>query len=122
MLFTGRGRPIALTRPAPPLPATMGGNRPPIIDLDQLERDATPWVVSYHHRLTAERKPPLAQLPPQARMRRLTVGDASATQTSPWCRRLRRPPTSPLIQHLQICPPHLHAYSTQTPLSARHTD
>src|SRR5260370_12445609 len=94
MLFTGRGRPIALTRPAPPLPATMGGNRTPIIDLDQLERDATPWVVSYHHRLTAERKPPLAQLPPQARLRRLTVGEAAAIQTFPCDMQWSGPPTA----------------------------
>jgi DNA (cytosine-5)-methyltransferase 1 len=89
MLFNGQGRPIDLNRPAPTLPATMGGNRTPIIDLDQLERNATPWVVSYHHRLIAEREPPLAQLPPQARLRRLTVEEAAAIQTFPadmqWC-------------------------------------
>jgi DNA (cytosine-5)-methyltransferase 1 len=89
MLFNGQGRPVDVNRPAPTLPATMGGNRTPIIDVDQLERDATPWVVSYHHGLTAERRPPLAQLPPQARLRRLTVEEAAAIQTFPadmqWC-------------------------------------
>jgi DNA (cytosine-5)-methyltransferase 1 len=83
MLFNGQGRPVDLNRPAPTLPATMGGNRTPIIDLDQLERNATPWVVGYHRRLTAERKPPLPQLPPQARLRRLTVEEAAAIQTFP---------------------------------------
>jgi DNA (cytosine-5)-methyltransferase 1 len=83
MLFNGQGRPIDLNRPAPTLPATMGGNRTPIIDLDQLERNATPWVVSYHHRLFTERKPPLAQLPSQARLRRLTIEEAAAIQTFP---------------------------------------
>jgi DNA (cytosine-5)-methyltransferase 1 len=83
MLFNGQGRPIDVNRPAPTLPATMGGNRTPIIDLDQLEHGATPWVVGYHHRLTAGREPPLAQLPPQARLRRLTVEEAAAIQTFP---------------------------------------
>jgi DNA (cytosine-5)-methyltransferase 1 len=89
MLFNGQGRPVDLTRPAPTLPATMGGNRTPIIDLDQLEHGAAPWVVGYHHRLTVEHKPPLAELPPRARMRRLTVEEAAAIQTfpadMPWC-------------------------------------
>ena len=89
MLFNGQGRPIDLNRPAPTLPATMGGNRTPIIDLDQLEHGATPWVVGYHHRLMHERKPPLGGLPPDARLRRLTVEEAAAIQTFPadmqWC-------------------------------------
>ncbi len=89
MLFNGQGRPVDLNRPAPTLPATMGGNRTPIIDLDQLEHGQVPWVVGYHHRLVAERKPPLSELPPQARLRRLTVEEAAAIQTFPrdmqWC-------------------------------------
>jgi DNA (cytosine-5)-methyltransferase 1 len=89
MLFNGQGRPVDLRRPAPTLPASMGGNRTPIIDLDQLERGATPWVVGYHHRLMHERKPPLRELPPEARLRRLTVEEAAAVQTFPndmaWC-------------------------------------
>jgi DNA (cytosine-5)-methyltransferase 1 len=89
MLFNGQGRPVDLNRPAPTLPATMGGNRTPIIDLDQLEHGATPWVVGYHKRLWAERKPPIPHLPPEARMRRLTVEEAAAIQTFPsdmdWC-------------------------------------
>lgn len=89
MLFNGQGRPIDLNRPAPTLPASMGGNRTPIIDLDQLEHGSVPWVVGYHHRLMSERQPPLAELPPDARLRRLTVEEAAAIQTFPrdlqWC-------------------------------------
>jgi len=89
MLFNGQGRPIDLNRPAPTLPATMGGNRTPIIDLDQLERGQAPWVVGYHRRLFTERKPPMPHLPPEARLRRLTVEEAAAIQTFPsdmdWC-------------------------------------
>jgi DNA (cytosine-5)-methyltransferase 1 len=89
MLFNGQGRPVDLNRPAPTLPATMGGNRTPIIDLDQLEHGQAPWVVGYHQRLFVERKPPLPLLPAEARMRRLTVVEAAAIQTFPsdmdWC-------------------------------------
>jgi DNA (cytosine-5)-methyltransferase 1 len=89
MLFNGQGRPVDLRRPAPTLPASMGGNRTPIIDVDQLEHGATPWVVGYHHRLMHERKPPLRALPPDARLRRLTLEEAAAIQTFPndmhWC-------------------------------------
>jgi DNA (cytosine-5)-methyltransferase 1 len=89
MLFNGQGRPIDLNRPAPTLPATMGGNRTPIIDLDQLENGGVPWVVGYHHRLMHERRPPLGELPLDARLRRLTVEEAAAIQTFPcdmqWC-------------------------------------
>ncbi|HTU75309.1 MAG TPA: DNA cytosine methyltransferase [Trebonia sp.] len=89
MLFNGQGRPIDLDRPAPTLPASMGGNRTPIIDLDQLTSGARPWVVGYHHRLVHERKPPLTELPAEARLRRLTVEEAAAIQTFPsdmhWC-------------------------------------
>jgi DNA (cytosine-5)-methyltransferase 1 len=89
MLFNGQGRPVDLNRPAPTLPATMGGNRTPIIDLDQLERGKTPWVVGYHHLLWVDRKPPISHPPPEARMRRLTVDEAAAIQAFPtdmdWC-------------------------------------
>jgi DNA (cytosine-5)-methyltransferase 1 len=89
MLFNGQGRPVDLNRPAPTLPATMGGNRTPIIDLDQLEHGAVPWVVGYHRRLFTERLAPLPSLPSSARLRRLTVEEAAAIQTFPsdmqWC-------------------------------------
>jgi DNA (cytosine-5)-methyltransferase 1 len=82
MLFNGQGRPVDLNRPAPTLPATMGGNRTPIIDLSQLEQGADPWVVGYHRHLMAGGAP-LAMLPPEARLRRLTVEEAAAIQTFP---------------------------------------
>ena len=42
MLFNGQGRPLNLDAPAPTLPATMGGNRTPIIDQEQLENGGEP--------------------------------------------------------------------------------
>jgi DNA (cytosine-5)-methyltransferase 1 len=81
MLFNGQGRPLNLDAPAPTLPATMGGNRTPIIDQEQLDNGTDPWVVDYHHRLWHERKKPLQRVP--ARLRRLTVEEAAAIQTFP---------------------------------------
>jgi DNA (cytosine-5)-methyltransferase 1 len=83
MLFNGQGRPMDLDRPAPTLPASMGGNRTPIVDIDQLEHSATPWVVSYHDRVVNQALPPLEQLPAEARLRRLSVEEAAAIQTFP---------------------------------------
>jgi len=81
MLFNGQGRPLNLDAPAPTLPASMGGNRTPIIDQDELENGSDPWVVEYHHRLWTERKKPLRRVPES--LRRLTVEEAAAIQTFP---------------------------------------
>lgn len=81
MLFNGQGRPLNLDVPAPTLPASMGGNRTPIIDQEQLDGAGEPWVVEYHRRLWTERKPPLRRVP--VRLRRLTVEEAAAIQTFP---------------------------------------
>jgi DNA (cytosine-5)-methyltransferase 1 len=105
MLFNGQGRPIDLERPAPTLPASMGGNRTPIIDLDQLEHGRAPWVVGYHHRLMHERKPPLSELPPDARLRRLTVEEAAAIQTFPSDMHWRGPQTARFRQVGNAVPP-----------------
>ncbi len=80
MLFNGKGRPISLDRPAPTLPASMGGNRTPIIDQYQLENGGPNWIESYHRRLT-EGRPSVKRVP--SRMRRLTVEEAAALQTFP---------------------------------------
>lgn len=81
LLFNGKGRALNLDAPAPTLPATMGGNRTPIIDQLELEgRAKENWVVGYHRRLTAGRKP-VSRVP--RRMRRLTVEEAAALQTFP---------------------------------------
>jgi DNA (cytosine-5)-methyltransferase 1 len=81
MLFNGQGRPLSLDAPAPTLPASMGGNRTPIIDQEQLDSDVPAWVVDYHHRLWVDGKPPLQRVP--TRLRRLTVEEAAAIQTFP---------------------------------------
>jgi DNA (cytosine-5)-methyltransferase 1 len=81
LLFNGKGRALNLDAPAPTLPATMGGNRTPIIDQRQLEGQAEEnWVVGYHRRLMAGRGP-VSRVP--KRMRRLTVEEAAVLQTFP---------------------------------------
>lgn len=80
MLFNGAGRPMDLDRPAPTLPASMGGNRTPIIDQEQLDDGAEPWVVAYHQYLW-DGGDPLPEVP--SRLRRLTVEEAAAIQTFP---------------------------------------
>lgn len=80
LLFNGSGRPLDLNGPAKTIPASMGGNATPIIDQEELEQGAEPWVVSYHRRLQ-EGKPPLKQAP--SRLRRITVQEAAALQSFP---------------------------------------
>jgi len=80
MLFNGQGRPLDLDRPAPTLPASMGGNRTPIVDQEQLKSGAEPWVVEYHAHLLGGGSPRKVAPP---RLRRLTVEEAAAIQTFP---------------------------------------
>lgn len=81
MLFNGQGRPLNLDGPAITLPATMGGNRTPIIDQLQLDHGGEHWIIGYHKRLWDERKKALRKVP--ARLRRLSVQEAAALQTFP---------------------------------------
>ena len=83
MLFNGQGRAMNLDRPAPTLPASMGGNRTPIVDEGQLRHNAEPWIEEYHRRLFHERGPALSELPGHANLRRLTVEEAAVLQTFP---------------------------------------
>lgn len=82
MLFNGQGRPLNLDRPATTLPASMGGNRTPIIDEAALYDRAEPWITGYHQHLTGGGAP-YDELPPDAPLRRLTTTEAAALQTFP---------------------------------------
>lgn len=82
MLFNGQGRVINLDKPSQTLPASMGGNRTPIVDVDQLDGGKA-WVENYHRRLFYENQEPLSEVPDTARMRRLTVEEAAVLQTFP---------------------------------------
>lgn len=78
MLFNGLGRPMDLDRPAPTLPASMGGNKTPIVDQESLERGIKSWVVQYHAHLS-KGGVPFTEAP--SRLRRLTVRECARLQT-----------------------------------------
>lgn len=82
MLFNGQGRPLDPAGYASTLPASMGGNRTPIIDEGQLYGAEDAWVEKYHAHLLRGGKPKAGQLAP-SRLRRLTIDEAAAIQTFP---------------------------------------
>jgi DNA (cytosine-5)-methyltransferase 1 len=104
MLFNGAGRPMDLDRPAPTLPASMGGNKTPIIDQDQLDAGADPWVVRYHAHLW-NGGTPWTRVPP--RLRRITVEEAAAIQTFPAGMRWAGPQSARYRQIGNAVPPEL---------------
>lgn len=82
MLFNGRGRPIDIDGYAATLPASMGGNRTPIIDTlclgDPMNEN---WCIKYHQMLRNNGFPLQGEAP--ARLRRLTIAEASRLMTFP---------------------------------------
>lgn len=81
MLFNGAGRPIDADGYSNTLPASMGGNRTPIIDEEQIFNNADSWVESYHNALIEGRNP--AEFVPPRHLRRITVEEAARIQTFP---------------------------------------
>lgn len=82
MIFNGLGRPIKIDGYCATLPASMGGNKTPIIDEKELYENASPWVVAYHKRIMED--PSKAEfLPAPFFLRRLTVEEAAVIQTFP---------------------------------------
>lgn len=82
MMFNGQGRPLNLDGHSTTLPASMGGNRTPIIDDESLYEGHSPWVEEYHAHLMEGGKPIDWKTVP-SRLRRLTVDEAIAIQTFP---------------------------------------
>jgi len=82
MLFNGLGRPIQIDGYANTLPASMGGNKTPIIDEEELYNNKEGWVQNYHSRLLKGEKPMKYQIAPK-RLRRITVKEAALLQTFP---------------------------------------
>lgn len=80
MLFNGWGRPIRLEGAANTLPASMGGNRTPILDELELREGKKPWIIQYHRRLM-KGGDPVKKAP--ARLRRLSVTECARLQTFP---------------------------------------
>ena len=81
MLFNGQGRPLNPDAWSSTLPASMGGNRTPIIDEDHLYDGAESWVEHYHASLMRGAMPNFKEAP--SRLRRLTIDEAAILQTFP---------------------------------------
>ncbi|MGI9212237.1 MAG: DNA cytosine methyltransferase [Methylococcaceae bacterium] len=82
MLFNGLGRPVKIDGFCATLPATMGGNKTPIIDEYVLYDKAENWIENYHKSLVEGAEPlPFQEAP--GRLRRLTVQEAGILQTFP---------------------------------------
>jgi len=82
MLFNGQGRPLNPDAWSSTLPASMGGNRTPIIDEEHLYDNAPSWVESYHKNLMSGKITSEYKIAP-SRLRRLTIDEASILQTFP---------------------------------------
>lgn len=83
MIFNGMGRPIDIDGYANTLPATMGGNKTPIIDEEYLySNDPSNWIEEYHSKvLSGEITQEFEEAP--ERLRRLTIDEAMLIQTFP---------------------------------------
>lgn len=82
MYFNGQGRPVDLDGQANTLPASMGGNRTPIIDEWWLSgRAKGDWVAGYRAGLAAGKSPKSGIAP--RRLRRMTIREAMRIQTFP---------------------------------------
>ena len=83
MLVNGAGRPIDLDDIAPTLPASMGGNKTPIVDEIALHNTNIPnWFKQYHSDLINGKTEP-AKIKIPATIRRLTIKECAAIQTFP---------------------------------------
>lgn len=83
MIFNGMGRPLNLDGVSATLPASMGGNKTPIIDEELLRNPAAEdWVKAYHGKLW--RKEIQAEFgPAPERLRRISIVESAAIQTFP---------------------------------------
>lgn len=82
MLFNGLGRPLNPHQPCATLPASMGGNKTPIIDERHYYGDGISWVEDYHRHLHSGGKPyDMFDTPDY--IRRLTLEEARILHSFP---------------------------------------
>lgn len=81
MMFNGAGRPLPPKKWATTLPASMGGNKTPIVDEAEIFDGLESYVESYHRHLMAGGAPQSGEAP--SRLRRLTIDECIAIQTFP---------------------------------------
>lgn len=82
MMFNGLGRPLKLDGVSCTLPASMGGNKTPIIDEGFLFQGRENWIEGYHAQLWRG-EPPLRMDEAPSQLRRITLREAAAIQTFP---------------------------------------
>ena len=83
MIFNGMGRPLNLEAVSTTLPASMGGNKTPIIDINLLaDPSAHDWVSEYHAKLM-EGTEEAHFAPAPGQLRRLTIVESAAIQSFP---------------------------------------
>lgn len=82
MIFNGLGRPLRLDSYSATLPASMGGNKTPIIDEQELYNGTKPWVETYFDDLIQNPSAPDTTSVPDY-LRRITVAEAALIQTFP---------------------------------------
>ena len=82
MLFNGLGRPTKIDGYSATLPASMGGNKTPIIDEKELYDHCTPWIESYHEQIMKDPSFAAFKEAPEF-LRRMTVEEAALLQTFP---------------------------------------
>jgi DNA (cytosine-5)-methyltransferase 1 len=82
MLFNGLGRPVKIDGYCATLPATMGGNKTPIIDEEALYEGKDNWIENYHKSIMDGADPLPYQESPR-RLRRLTIQEATLIQSFP---------------------------------------
>lgn len=82
MLFNGLGRPLNPSVPCATLPASMGGNKTPIIDEQQFYGAGSSWVEWYHSHLS-NGGAPLGMNDAPEFLRRLTLKEAEILHTFP---------------------------------------
>lgn len=81
MLFNGAGRPIPADGVSSTLPASMGGNKTPIVDEGQIFDGLQSYVEEYHTQLMDGGSARSGEAP--SRLRRLTVRECMRIQTFP---------------------------------------
>jgi DNA (cytosine-5)-methyltransferase 1 len=81
MLFNGAGRPLSPDGRSSTLPASMGGNKTPIVDESAIFDGSESFIERYHLHLTRGGKPRSGDAP--SHLRRLTIDECVAIQTFP---------------------------------------
>lgn len=90
MMFNGQGRPLNPDGWSSTLPASMGGNRTPIVDEEHLYNHSPAWVETYHRHLMNGGKP-FEMYDAPSHLRRLTIDEAAHLQGFPATYRFQGP-------------------------------